>query len=294
MPAEFLWTFLKWLFCFVILILISKYAIDRVPLSRKWAYLFLIVSYVQGLLFSLTFKIPINFFPDLFTPIPVAVMFSIFYFLLFLAMLKIFAVFSNESKNQSEDCVDNDTINYILDVWNLKSDQIKIIIYDDGDCPGVHREISKGNLIIHVGKNFLKLINKSELIFTLSHEVAHFKGRDYRFLFIIVSMGYIIFICLIGQLISAIIVSSVVYFVITTFIFYILGLMAIHYLSWHEEFSADYYGAKKIQTIQNFESIFQIKEFFQHDHGLLFDLIFFDHPSSDRRIKNILKIKKED
>jgi len=265
-------------------------------LSRKWSYLFLIVSYVQGLLFSLTFTIPINFFnyfPSPYTQIPIAVMFSIFYFLLFLAMLKIFAVFSNESKEPSENFVDNGTINYILDIWNLKPDQLKIKIYDDGDFPNVQREISKGNLIIHVGKNFLKLVNKSELFFTLSHEVAHYKGRDYRLFFIIFSLGYIVFTCIIGQVISEIIVINSVNFVIVTFILYIFGLMGLHYLNWHEELAADYYGAEKLRTIQNFESFFQIKEFIQPDHGLLFDLIFFDHPSSERRIKNLSRIKKE-
>jgi Zn-dependent protease with chaperone function len=207
--------------------------------------------------------------------------------------LNIYTVLSNKSEERTEDFVDSEIIHYIVKIWNLEPEKIKIILYDDGNCPNVHREISNGNLIIHVGKNFLKLVNKSELIFTLSHEVAHFKGRNYQIFFIFVCLGYIIFTCFIGELVSAIVVTNAIYFVITTFVLYILGLMALHYLSWHEEFSADYYGAEKLKTIQNFEHFFQIKEFVVPDRGLLFDLIFFDHPPSKRRIENILRIKRE-
>lgn len=296
MPAEFLWTILEWLFCFVILLLISKYAINRVPLSRKWAYLFLIASYVQGLLFSLTFNIPLNFFnyfPDLFTPIPVAVMFSILYFFLFVALLNIYNVYSNKTDVKVEDFVDNETKEYIANIWNLKPEQINIVVYDDGNNPNIQREISKGCLIIHVGKNFLKLVNEAQLKFALSHEVAHFKGRNYIMLFTVVCLGYLIFSCVIGQVFSSIIEMNPFFFIITTSALFILGLMTLNYLRWRDEYSADYNGASKVKDIQNFESFFQIKEFVQPDHGLLFNLIFCDHPSSERRLQNIKKIREE-
>jgi len=296
MPAEFLWTFLDWLFCLVILLLISKYAIDRVSLSQKWAYLFLIASYVQGLLFSLTFNIPFNFFnyfPDLFTPIPVAVMFSIFYFFLFLALLNIYNVFSNKTNLKVEDFVDNETKAYIVNIWNLKPEQIKITVYDDGKRPNVQRERSNGDLIIHIGKNFIKLVNDAQLKFALSHEVAHFKGRNYQMLFIVVCFGYLIFSCVIGQIFSMMFGMNPFFFIITTSALFILGLMTLNYLKWHDEYSADYNGASKLKDIQNFESFFQIEEFIQPDHGLLFDLIFYDHPSSQRRLQNIKNISGE-
>lgn len=296
MLTEFLWTIPEWLFCFIILLLISKYAIDRVSLSRKWAYLFLIISYVQGLLLSLTFKIPINFFnffPDLFTPIPIAVMFSIFYFFLFLALLNIYNVYSNKTDVNVEDFVDKETKEYIANIWHLKPEQINIVVYDDGNSPNVQREISKGCLIIHVGKKFIKLVNDAQLKFALSHEVAHFKGRNYLLLFIIVCLGYIVFTCFIGQLLASIVGMNPIFFVITTSVLFIIGLMTLNYLRWHDEYSADYNGALKIKDIPNFESFFQIEEFFQPDRGLLFDLIFCDHPSSERRLRNIKNIREE-
>ena len=292
MPFELVLKILTWLFCFIILLLISKYAIDRVSLSRKWAYLFLIVSYVQGLLFALTFNIPINFFnyfPDLFTPIPVAVMFSIFYFFLFLALLNIYNVHSTKTDVKVEDFVDNDTKEYIAKIWDLKPEQIKIVVYDDGNCPNVQREISKGCLIIHVGKSFITLVNEHQLKFALSHEVAHFKGRNYQMLFSIVCFGYLVFSCVISQLISSIVGMNPIFFVLTTSALFILGLMTLNYLKWHDEYSADYNGASKLKDVQNFESFFQIKEFVQSDHGILFDLIFCDHPSFERRLQNIKK-----
>jgi len=296
MPFDVVLKILAWLFCLVILLLISKFAIDRVALSRKWAYLYLIASYVQGLLFSLTFNIPLNFFnyfPDLLTPIPVAVIFSIFYFFLFLALLNIYNVYSNKTDEKVEDFVDKKTKEYIANIWNLKPEQINIVVYDDGNGPNVQREISKGCLIIHVGKNFIKLVNEAQLKFSLSHEVAHFKGRNYQLLFTVVCLGYIIFSCVIGQVFSSMIGTNPFLFIITTSVLFILGLMTFNYLRWHDEYSADYNGASKLQDVQNFESFFQIEEFVQPDHGIIFDLVFCDHPSSEQRLQNIKNIRRE-
>ena len=216
-------------------------------------------------------------------------MFSIFYFFLFLALLNIYNVFSNKTDVKVEDFVDNETKEYIAKIWNLKPERIKIVVYDDGNCPNVQREISNGCLIIHVGKSFIKLVNEPQLKFALSHEVAHFKGRNYQLLFIIVSLGYIVFTCFIGQLIASIVGMNPIFFVITTSALFILGLMILNYLRWHDEFSADFNGAAKLKDVHNFESFFQIEEFVQSDHGLLFDLIFCDHPSSERRLQNLKK-----
>lgn len=287
---------LFWLFCFIILLLVSKYAIDRVSTSHKWVYLYLIVSYVQGLLFSQTFVIPIsffNYFPSLYTPIPIAVMFSVFYFFLFLAFLNFFNVYSNKAEIKVEDFVDKETKDYITNIWNLKPEQIEIIVYDDGNRPNVQREISKGNLIIHVGKSFSKLVNDAQLKFVLSHEVAHFQGRNYQMLFTVVCFGYLVFSCIIAELISSIVGMNPVIFIVSTFALFILGLMTLNYLKWHDEYSADYNGALKLKGIQNFESFFQIEELIQLDHGLIFDLIFCDHPSSERRLHNIKTIRQK-
>lgn len=296
MPFDFVLKIFAWLFCFVILLLLSKFAINRVSLSRNWAYLFLFSSYVQGVLLSFTFDIPLNFFnyfPDLFTPIPVAVMFSIFYFLLFPVLWNIYNVYSNKTDEEVEDFVDKETKEYIAHIWNLKPEQINIVVYDDGNFPNVQREVSKGNLIIHVGKSFTKLVNEPQLKFVLSHEVAHFKGRNYQMLFTIVCLGYLVFSCVIGQVFSSIIGKNPFFFVITTSALFIFGLMTLNYLRRHEEYSADYNGALKLKGVMNFESFFQIEELVQPDHGLIFDLIFCDHPPSERRLRNIKNIRRE-
>lgn len=290
---DFAWNPITWLVIFIILLLISKYSLEQTS-SRFWITLFLIISYVQGIIFALTFDIPIKFFDyfeNMFVPIPVSIMFGIFYFLLFFSIVNIFKVYSNKSNEKFEDFADNEARDYIANIWNMPTEQIKINIYDDGDCPNVQREIYEGKLVIYVGKNFLKLVKKSELLFALSHEVAHFKGHDYRFVFCFFCFLYIVFTCIISQLIVSMVALNAFSFMIITFILFIVGLMTINYLRWHEEYSADYNGGAKIKDIQNFESFFRINELVQNDHGLLTDLIFFDHPSSERRLKNIQKLK---
>jgi Zn-dependent protease with chaperone function len=289
----FEWNPIIWVIAFIALLLISKYAIEQMP-SWFWITLFLIISYVQGIIFVFTFNIPIKFFDyfeNMFVPIPVSVMFGIFYFVLFLALLNIYKTFSNTSKKQFEDLPDNEVKDYIANIWNLPTEQIKIISYDDGNCPNVQREISHGKLVIHVGKNFMKLVNKSEMLFTLSHEVAHFKGHNYQFVFCFFCFLYIVFTCVISQFIVSMMVLNAFSFILITFILFIVGLMTIHYIQWHEEYSADYNGGTKLKDVQNFESFFQINELVQNDHGWFCDLVFFDHPSSKRRLKNIQKLK---
>jgi len=283
-----------WVIAFIALLLLSKYAIDQMP-SKFWITIFLVISYVQGVIFAFTFNIPLKFFgyfENIFIPIPVSVIFGIFYFILFLTLLNIFYTFSNTSKEQLENLPDNEIRNYILNIWNMSPEQIKLVSYDDGNSPNVQRQRYQGNLIIHIGKNFMKLVNKSEMLFVLSHEVAHFKGRNYQLIFTTICFLYIIFTCIVSQFIVSLMVLNTIHFIIVTFILFIVGLMTVHYVQWHDEYSADYNGGAKLRDVQNFESFFQIDELVQIDNGLFYDLIFFDHPSSSRRLKHIQKLKK--
>ena len=293
LPFE--WNPIIWVITFVVLLLLSKYAIDQMP-SKLWITFFLVTSYLQGVIFAFTFNIPIKFFEyfkDMFIPIPVSVMFGIFYFILFLALLDIFYTFSNTREEQLEDLPDNEVRNYISNIWNMPPEQIKLVSYDDDNSPNVKRQKSKGNLIIHIGKNFMKLVNESEMLFVLSHEVAHFKGRNYQLIFSSICFLYIVFTCIVSQLIVSMMILNTISFIIVTFILFIVGLMSVHYVQWHDEYSADYNGGAKLKDVQNFESFFQIERLIQIDNGLLCDLIFFDHPSSARRLKNIQKLKRK-
>jgi len=290
---SFEWNPIIWVITFIALLFLSKYAIDQLP-SWFWLTLFLLISYAQGVIFAFTFNLPIKFFDyfkNMFVPIPVSIMFGIFYFMLLISLLNIYKTFSNTIKEQIEDLPDNENRDYIANIWNLPIEQIKIISYDDENCPNVQREISNGKLIIHIGKNFKKLVNKYEMLFTLSHEVAHFKGHNFKVVFMFFCFLYIVFTCVISQYIALMMVINAFSFIIITFILFIFGLMTIHYIQWYEEFSADYNGGAKLKDVQNFESFFRIPELAQKDNGLLIDLIFLDHPSSERRLKNIQKLK---
>jgi Zn-dependent protease with chaperone function len=284
-----------WGIAFVALVFLSKYAIDQMP-SKFWIIGFLIISYFQGIIFAFTFHISSNFFgyfENLFVPIPVSVMFGIFYFLLFLSLLNIFFTTLHKSETQVEDLPDHGMRDYIANLWAMPPEQIKMISYDDGNCPNMQRQRVQGNLVIHIGKNFMKLVNKSELLFALSHEVAHFKGRNYKWIFGTVCFLYLIFTCIIGQFIVTMNALNMISFLIITFILFIVGLMILNYIRWHDEYSADYNGGEKLKDIRDFDSFFQIEALVQKDHGLLFDLVFFDHPSSSRRFNHIQKLKEK-
>ena len=287
------WNPLFWLLAFIFLFLISKYSMEQSS-SWFWLTIFLLISYVQGLLFALTFNLPLklfDYFENLSSAFPLSIMFSIFYFLLFLSLSNVYKILSKKSVEKFEDFSNVEIKSNLANLWGLSPEQIKIIQFDDGDNPNAHRAVSAGKLTIYFGKNFTKLLNDNQILFALSHEVAHYKGRDSRILFCLFFFLYIIFICFIGQLMASAMLLNPISFILLTFTLYIVGLMGINSISWQDEYSADYNGGAKVKEIQDIESFFKIEPLFQKDHGLLIDLIFFNHPSSQRRIEHIQKLK---
>jgi Zn-dependent protease with chaperone function len=200
-------------------------------------------------------------------------------------------VYSKQDTDNFEDFVDTKIKENLAKIWNMSSDQIKIVQYDDGDCPGAYRVIEENKLIIYFGKNLRKLLDENQLLFVLSHEVAHFKIGDSKILFIVFGVFYIVFTFIISQIIVSMMLLNPATFIIITYILFLSGLMGFNFVQWLDEYSADYYGGEKLKEVEKFESFFQIDKMYQKDHGLLIDLIFCDHPPSERRLKNIQKLK---
>jgi Zn-dependent protease with chaperone function len=282
-----------WFVFFLFLLLISIRAIKQIS-SWFWIISFLFISYTQGILFSLMFNLPIarfNYFDKAYIPIPISIMFGIFYFLLVPTIYTICWVYTKQDKDRFNDFTDTKIKNDLVNIWNMPSDQIKIIQFDDGDRPNAYRAVENKKLIIYFGKNLRKLLDENQLLFALSHEVAHFKYGDSRITFIVFCFFYMVFTCLISQIIVSMMLLNAGTFILITFILFLNGLIGLNFIRWQDEYSADYHGGAKLKDVEMFESFFQIEKMYEKDYGLLIDLIFFDHPPSERRLKNIQKLK---
>jgi Zn-dependent protease with chaperone function len=275
------WIPIAWLATFIVLLLISIYSLKQ-TFSLRWITLFLVISYIQAVIFVFAFK---------FVSLPLSVMFGVFYFLLIPAIIKIHNIYSKKSTEKFEEFSNNELRDRLATIWNLSVEEIKLIIFDDGDCPNAYREVKNGKLLIYVGKNLMKILNKDQLLFVLSHEVAHFKNKSSILVYCLSCFIYIIFLWFINQIVPAAILLNQIFFIVLTFILFIIGVMGSNFLRWRDEYSADYYGGLMINDIRTVESFFHVDNIYQKDHGLLVDLIYFDHPSNERRIKNLQKLK---
>jgi len=275
------WVPIVWLAVFIVLLLISVYSLKQ-TFSFIWLTLFLLISYIQAVFFVFTFKI---------ISIPLAVIFGVFYFLLIQAIMKMHKIYSKESMGKFEEFANNKLRDRLATIWNSSIEEIKLIIFDDGDCPNVYRELKNGIILIYVGKNFMKVLNKDQLLFVLSHEVAHCKKESPILVFCISFFIYIIFLYVINQIVPMAILLNQIFFLVLTFFLFIIGIMGYNFLSWRNEYIADYYGGLKINDIRTVESFFQVDSMYQKDRGLFVDLIFLDHPSNNRRLKNLQKLK---
>lgn len=272
------------IFCFIGLVLASIYFVSQRELF--YAKLMLVIlSYAQGLLLALIFYSDTIF--NLFTT---AILFGIFYYLTIsrLSMLFEFVIQKLFRKIQSSPNIE--LTNEIATLWQIPVEKIQISIYPGDNSDNAFRKLSFSNVDIYLGEKFLKKVNKDELLFTLSHEVAHTKIIRYFFYPMIFSTLYI-FVCffiLVFMLLSGF--FSVPAFFTFSIILFIIGIMIINYFSWLNEYKADELGLIKSKKIYGAISLFKKFSDRQKNYGIVVNLIFYDHPNPEYRIERLKKI----
>ena len=267
--------------CFIGLVLASIYYVSK----RKFFYakiMLVILSYAQGLLLAIIFYSDTIF--NLFT---VAILIGIFYYLAMsrLSMLFEFVIQKLFRKIQSAQNIE--LTNEIAMLWQIPAEKIQISIYPGKNSDNAFRKLSFHNVDIYLGENFLKSVNKDELLFTLSHEVAHTKTIRYFLYPMIFSILYV-FVCLI--ILVLLLVSgffNVPAFFIFSIILFIIGIMIINYFSWLNEYKADELGLIKLKKIDGAISLFNKFSEHQKNYGIVINLIFYDHPHPEYRIERL-------
>jgi Zn-dependent protease with chaperone function len=287
-------SYLIWIILFLLLFFSSFYVISRAK-SWTWHVIFLFISFIQGIVIAFVLESSNLYllFEKSFTFLPVSVMCGVVYFPLCQMIVNAYNVKLKGGLKNIEEFKNSDVKNRIVKIWNLKNENLLIDIYDDGDNPNAQRELSINKIKIHLGRKFLNLVNDDQLLFVLSHEIAHTTRNVFVLHFTIFCLVYMIFILYMSQLVQIITGISIILVFPIIFVFFLIGLMGVNLIQWKEEYYADLIGCQKLKDITRAELFFQTEHFFQKDHGLFIDLIFNNHPSTKRRRKNIQKLKFE-
>ena len=237
------------------------------------------VSYAQGVILAILF-----YSDTIFNLFSTSILLGIVYYLLLsrFTMLFEFAVYKLTRKTPAT--LDPELTKTIARFWGIPEDKIHISIYIGEKSNNAFRKASFRFVDIYVGDEFRKNVSNDEMIFTLSHEVAHTRNhRDFAYPFVFAFVYGLLSNAICLALILTGILNVPVFFAVTVVLF-IGGIIAINYLSWRMEFKADRLGAMK--TLNPKGGIDLLKRFSasQIDRGTILNLIFYDHPLPRDRI----------
>lgn len=270
--------------CFIIIFIISLYYIS-LRKSFFGKIMLVILSYVQGLLLAITF-----YSDTIFNLFLASILFGIFYYLLIsrLSMLSEFVIQKIFKKIQSSPNLE--LTQEIATIWQIPAKNIKISVYPGENSDNAFRKLSFRIVDIYLGEIFLKKVNKDELLFTLSHEVAHTKTFRYFCYPMIFSILYG-FVCIFILFILLVFgIFNVPVFFISSIFLFIIGIMIINYFSWLNEYKADELGLIKSKRIDGAISLMNKFLERQKNYGIVINLIFYDHPNPEYRIEKLKKI----
>jgi Zn-dependent protease with chaperone function len=266
---------------FIALIGISYYYITK----RQWLsgkIGLVLISYVMGLLISVVF-----FLNNIYDFVMYTIIIGMIYYIL-ITKLSGLIQFSKESVRQDFQKFDDiELINELIKIWNIPINKLRIRIYKGSNA---FRKISVKFIDVYVGDGLIKAIKREELKFVLSHEIAHTRSKIYMtfpVIFLIIYSLFLYIIC--NELIINHFLNIQVFFLVTI-VLYIFGIMIFNYVLWGIEYKADKLGFLKTQDRENSISLLQKFVQYQPNHGLVLNLIFYDHPQPEDRINRIKNI----
>jgi Zn-dependent protease with chaperone function len=272
------------IFSFIFFFICSIYFVS-VRKSFFGKIMLVILSYVQGLILAIIFYSDTIF--NLFTA---AILFGIFYYILISKLSMLFEFLIQKIFKKIQSSPNNELINEIATMWQTPTKKIQISTYPGENSDNAFRKLSLSTVDIYIGEIFLNKVNKDELLFTLSHEVAHTKTFWYIIYPVIFAVIYdiVCLICLVFLL--SVGLFNVPIFFIFSIILFIIGIMIINYFSWLNEYKADELGLIKSKKIDAAISLFSGFLERQKNYGIVINLIFYDHPNPEYRIEKLKKI----
>jgi hypothetical protein len=154
---------------------------------------------------------------------------------------------------------------------------------------------------ILLGEKLISKFNLNELIFVISHECGHIKKNHIIkawllstiLITIIGTLFQVVYLILIKNNL-AIVGNGVSFFILAGFML-IFTLLILGGLSWRYESEADKEALKLTNNKKSAQSAFKklLRSHPQRDYGTILNLLFYDHPLTVDRIKQISSLELE-
>ena len=249
------------------------------------SFLLIVISYLQGLLISLVF-FQFEFY-NLF--LYAVVLGCLYYILIPKIFYMVILILLQRGTPQDEKITKFDN-QRIMDFLVTKT-KIPLKQFEIGwigkDLENASRQFSFTKVKIFLGGGFKKL-NEDELLFIICHEVGHTQS-DKKQILRFSAFGICFFIgCVIVSVILPILnLLNLHSFFVVSIVLFLLGIISFNYLFWNIEFEADIFAIGLIKKIDGAESFFNKYNDSQKDYTTIPNLLFYDHPPIDQRIKKI-------
>jgi len=243
-----------------------------------------LISFVQGLILGVLYNVD-----NAFVLFATTVVFGVLYYLFFSKLVVLFEFLKNRLLKTFVAYENNELTETMVKLSGLSTGKINISIYSGNNSRNAFTALSIGTVKIFVGEKLLAELTKNEMIFVLSHEIAHQKNKRFIAIFALFPLVYLIFCGVFIIVITSLGLLSVPLYFILSIIFYILGIIILNKVSWLNEYSADRDGLLMSKDYGSAESMLTKFLLTQKDHGFL-NLVFYDHPPLSSRIENLKKI----
>lgn len=274
---------------FLFLVLVSYYYYSK---NRKfWGGLFglILISYLQGILLALIF-----YRDNYFLLFIVSVFGPIFYYLLFSKFVPLISIGRQMKKSSESKLYSNEHVySQCTKIWNIPKEKCLIRVFSGENSFNALTNIYSLKFNILIGEKLIEALNDEEILFLISHEIAHkfkpFRNIAFRILFLIL---YIVICYLVALSLIAFKIASINTFFISGIFLFLIGVIFLNYIQWIDEYSAD---RKAVQTTNNIESAVTAFQKISDgknktNHCMILELIISDHPITDSRISKIKEL----
>jgi Zn-dependent protease with chaperone function len=269
---------------FLFLIIFSYYYLTRRYFLEGKLGLILI-SYVQGLILGVLF-----YSDNVFSLFASAIIFGVLYYLLFSKLIMLIEFLKNRLLHSFSAFKNHELTKAMAKLWNIPLNGIEISTYSGPNSLNAFTVLSLSKIEIFAGEQLASLLSKDEMIFVLSHEIAHQKNKRYMIYFVLFPVIFMVFCFVFIIIITLLGLLNVILFYILSIILYILGIAALNGISWANEYTADREGVLKTKDSLSAETMLTKLSETQKDYGTL-NIIFYDHPLVQRRIEKLRACK---
>lgn len=240
-----------------------------------------LLSYIQGLILSVLFTST-----NIFSIFIWTIIFSIIYYWGFSKFVSLIDLLKSALLKSLPSLDNPELTDIMIKLWNIPQNKINILTFSGKNSKNAFTPVSFGLIKIFVGEQLINELSRNELIFVLSHEIAHQYHKIFTYCLGLFPFVYIVICWIFIFTVVSMGILNISLFFVFTLILYILGIVIMNKISWLNEYVADKEGLIKTNDFPSAESMLTKILINQKDYGIL-NIVLYDHPPLKERIQNL-------